>query len=77
VSRQRHQGRTAPAKEQQHQQPQLAAAGALYGGTTHSQARHTLTRVTLTRHRYALTGKEVKMILMQRLVKVDGKVGDE
>jgi len=24
--------------------------------------------------RYALTGKEVKMILMQRLVKVDGKV---
>ena len=24
--------------------------------------------------RYALTGKEVKMILMQRLVRVDGKV---
>lgn len=29
---------------------------------------------TLAVRRYALTGKEVKMILMQRLVKVDGKV---
>jgi ribosomal protein S4E len=27
-----------------------------------------------THNRYALTGKEVKSILMQRLVKVDGKV---
>lgn len=25
-------------------------------------------------HRYALTGKEVTSILMQRLIKVDGKV---
>lgn len=30
--------------------------------------------VSASPRRYALTGKEVKMILMQRLVRVDGKV---
>ena len=55
--------------------PRQCEASACLGGAAADQAGSVRVRVLLPlRCRYALTGKEVKSILMQRLVKVDGKV---
>lgn len=61
----------------------MVAAIAAGQGCAHSPRRHSRrvsrlpavdTLLGCCPGRYALTGKEVKSILMQRLVKVDGKV---